>query len=294
MKSPGSWKKQWCQTTVSDLKKGAAADDGIDGSVPLIKLEAMFAPSGDGLTKSTTSDHELSEPAEPVEKEEGDSASTPNVTSDEEVDSHIMLQGTAQLPTDPFQTHMLRVASFWIPATCGVCSTVMLGRNQGFQCEECSIQCCSDCRLHVDLQIPCGSEAARLTAQRTLHNKISVKNILSIVAPDDAFTQNKHGTSRSDGYDGSQQEPSSEENDEETAGIGCFRLDFVKACVFERPLPADSGPNFVYESKLSRALRIGDYYARVSVSGSPKTARTRTLQNTGMPNFGSSEMTFDV
>jgi hypothetical protein len=129
MKSPGLLKKQWCQMTVSDLKKGSAGDDRIDGSVPSIKLEAMFAPSGDGLTKSTTSNHELSEPAEPIEKEEGDLASTPNITSDEEVDSPIMLQGMAQLPMDPFQTHMLSVALFWIPAMCGVCSTVMLGRN---------------------------------------------------------------------------------------------------------------------------------------------------------------------
>jgi hypothetical protein len=292
---------------VPQSNAGAATDSGDGDRIPLIKLEAMFAPSSDGRNRpisaprqeiERTPKDESEAKVNPEKKKEAPPDSTPDVQSEE---VHVLDSSAIQLDTtiaatqvspDSSQPHLLRVVSFWIPATCGVCSTVLFGRNQGFHCEECSIQCCGDCRLHVDLQIPCGSEAARMVAKKSM----SVNNILSIVAPDEDFTQKRHAEISPEDNDSSLQQTSSRpaiETDEKRGGIGCLKLEIVRGCLFGQTLPADADPLVVFGGKSSESLRQSDYYARVSITDSIKTSRTRTLQNTGMPKFGV-EMQFNV
>ena len=122
---------------------------------------------------------------------------------------------------------------------------------------------------------------------------MSVDNILSIVAPDEAFAQKKTEEMTSD--DGSVQSTKSSGFKFTSKGaIGRLKLDFVRACLFDRNMPADSDPHMVFGEKSSQKLRVGDYYARISLLNSHKTARTRTLQSTGMPNFDAAEMQFNV
>jgi hypothetical protein len=301
MKTPGRWKEQWCQTTVPERKTGAGAESGTDNRIPLIKLEAMFAPPSSDSSRDPnygleSKQHE--EATHPKEKEDEHSLPTHNPLSAEALDATIIRPGKTsefQGSSDPSEPHLLRVVSFWIPAACGVCSSVMFGRNTGFRCEECSILCCSDCRLHVDLRIPCGSEAARLVAAKSIQKKISFSNLLSIVAPDEAYTQSRHTDIQSDRNDKllPTSTPSMETGDVR-AGVGCLKLEFIRACLFERHLPAESDPTIIFGGGAPHPVRQGDYYARISIAGSTKTARTRTLQNTGMPKFGSVEMRFNV
>lgn len=327
MKSPGTWKEQWCQTSVQENANGGTDFE----KIPLVKLEAMFAPGNEGrsrlnqstpiprprlkdqpdmtteepeteelLPSSTTSEPNVPEILKSAEEEEveveedAEEDAEEDVNDEEEDDDEKTIEDVNHDETFESQPHLLQVESFWIPATCGVCSKVIYGRNAGFHCEACSIQCCPDCRLHVDLQIPCGSEAARIVAEKSISNKMSVDNILSIVAPDEAFAQKKTEEMTSD--DGSVQSTKSSGFKFTSKGgaIGRLKLDFVRACLFDRNMPADSDPHMVFGEKSSQKLRVGDYYARISLLNSHKTARTRTLQSTGMPNFDAAEMQFNV
>lgn len=187
------------------------------------------------------------------------------------------------------EPHHLRLVSYWVPASCGVCSKVLFGRNNGFHCEECSIECCSDCRLHVDLRLPCGSEAARAVAENIERTKMSLDNILSVVAPDEGFARTKE----------LEEETKSIISERETVAdssnaIGCMKLKFIRAVLRQQVLPSESDPSIVFVETSSESLRQGDYYARISISGSTRTARTPTIQNTGMPKFGSIPMKFYV
>jgi hypothetical protein len=135
-----------------------------------------------------------------------------------------------------------------------------------------------------------------MLAKKSIQNKMSVTNILSIVAPDEAFTQKINAAISPEGNDRSLQKTSNRsaiETDEKRGGIGCLKLEIVRGCLFGQTLPADADPLVVFVEKSSESLRRSDYYARVSITDSIKTARTRTLQNTGMPKFGV-EMQFNV
>jgi hypothetical protein len=237
----------------------------------------------------------------------------------------VMTQQVPMLMNPANKQHHLRVLPFWMPGTCSVCSRIILGRlNNGFHCEICEIYCCSDCRLNVDLQIPCGSETARNIVEHSIQNKLTMGNLLSIVAPVvslDGSAKNNPALNNNDpqrnvGFQKQSTELSSSsmttttapmprlrlvnDFDEKEPGVGCLKLEFVRACLFERPLLAESELTSVTSSLATTGrggagLRRGEYYARVTCSsGTKKTARTRTVQSIGTPNFGSDEMRFNV
>lgn len=213
-----------------------------------------------------------------------------------------------------FDPHFLRSETYWVPATCAVCSRVLFGRNGGFHCEKCEIDCCSDCRLNVDLRVPCGSDLAQDIVANSLQSKISISNLLAVVAPDEAFEQKKimegsihnlseeppksssrapTGVSMTRSPAGSGAAMSSLLN-EGAEGIGRFCLDINSACIFQHMLPAWNDVASFDSSSKKPAVRKGDYYARVSTTDNNKTLRTPTLQNTGMPKFQSVDMNFPL
>jgi hypothetical protein len=295
MQSPGKWQTQWCKSASAELKTESSDDYTVDNRIPLIQVEAMFAPSGaddessvDGLNNKELSLGDLMEQNQ---------ASPRNTSFDESFAAKSVTSATTHAFVNSNKPHLLRLVSFWIPGACSVCSKILVGYSQGFHCEECNIDCCSDCRLNVDLQIPCGSDTARTAVKHSLQNKLSLGNILSVVAPDNVYKQKAivdDDSNAKDSLDPSSPRRLASDMKEQEAGVGCLKLEFVKACLFERPLPAETDPDSVFDRSKKRTLRQGDYYARISLSAGNKTARTRTLQNTASPKFSAGEMRFNV
>jgi hypothetical protein len=314
MKSHNVWKRQWFQAEMKSSTRSSEKSSKLRSV--LINLEAMFAPGPDRpdqsppLDKTELSHSNQVEVVSESEQQEEYSVEIPEETivqvpdncSDKNMDVKLESDEKSQLslPTnsdeksqvtipqllsDKYNPHLLRLVSFWVPTSCAVCSTVLLGKSKGFRCEECEIVCCSDCRLHVDLKIPCGSDAARMAVR----GKMSVNNLLSIVAPDETFHQSRELQAETRSI------VSEKEGIGIDGGIGRLKFTFTKAVLFKQSLPSDTDPEVACKRKGgSDRVRVGDYYARVSISGTTNSGRTPTIQNTGMPKFGSVEMNFLV
>eukprot|EP00934_Nitzschia_sp_Nitz4_P002896 Nitzschia sp. Nitz4//scaffold4_size323378//155410//158685//NITZ4_000662-RA/size323378-processed-gene-0.354-mRNA-1//-1//CDS//3329553405//2886//frame0 len=169
----------------------------------------------------------------------------------------------------------------------------MMGRNSGFCCEDCAITCCNDCRLNVDVEVPCGSDEARLLLQKSIRNKISLTNIMSVVAPDAEYSERKRALQLQDLNESKTNITSFLEGNENLRnGIGQLRVIFVKARLFEQYLPPDVDPEEVFE--VTEPLREGEYYARVTSSADKdKMAKTRPVF-AGTPHFKSKPIVLDV
>jgi len=221
--------------------------------------------------------------------------------------------------------HLLRSESYWTPSRCAVCSKLLVGifkNGRGFRCEVCHIDCCSDCRLHVDLRVPCGSDLASDIVETSFRNKMSPSGLLSHIAPDEAYEQKRQSVLEQEGYDhpvGRKNPTSSIITSKQSLamtgytkgalspmsnkgrkgiksntieGIGRCRFEIVTACLFQQI--TSTWTDNCSEIEMP-PLRKGDYYVRVSMPGSDRSARTPTLQKTGgMPHFRSAEMRFPV
>lgn len=208
--------------------------------------------------------------------------------------------------------HLLRAQTYWAPAKCAVCSKLLMGifRNgSGFRCEVCSIDCCGDCRLHVDLRVPCGSDLASDIVEASFRNKMSASGLLSLMAPDVAYEEKREASKHPLGNTNSVSSiisskqslsmttyaspiPIAGTESSTLEGIGRCRFEISTACLFLQSTKTWNDSSGENEKLL---LRKGDYYVRVSMSGSDRSARTPTLQKTGgMPNFRSAEMRFSI
>lgn len=300
MKSPHQWRQQWCQAETFESKNGNSSGDDF----VLIHLEAVFVPgpaTPDSPPPQLCSDVSSSRTtvvrAEAFQRQEkvfgGIEESSEDISFrniDKAFDPEIPTDSIEpQLTPNVHRPHLLRLESFWVPSRCGVCSKVLFGRHKGFQCEECMIECCRDCHLHVDLQMPCGSDAALIAVASSEHGKLSIHNILSVVAPDESFQRSKD--SKLEG----KSVLSEKESFDTTSGIGSLKLKFIKAAIFKESVPNDADPDVVFAESANARLCRGEYYARVSISNSDKTGRTPTIQKSGMPIFGSVDtMQFSV
>ena len=320
MQSPDTWKSEWCQATMSaPHDSGARKEFKIGSRVPLIHVEAMFSPtlarkdSSNLLVtseeNSASTDIRIFQNDEPADEHRFVIQPPPTVARDSASDdltetSTIKSAGgeVASVATNvpivmnsESKPHHLRIQSFWMPASCHVCARIIVGRK-GFHCEQCGIYCCKDCRLNVDLQLPCGSESARAAVEESIQSKLTVGNLMAIVAPLDASSGNKLPASKPNhieqladvNINGPSPIHRLDDFDEADA-IGRLNLEVIRACLFEQVLPADKDVSTV---DTGIKLRRGDYYARVTCSGTNSTARTRTLQNVGMPKFDADEMRF--
>ena len=203
--------------------------------------------------------------------------------------------------------HLLRAQTYLAPSRCAVCSKILVGiRNgTGYRCETCSIDVCADCRLNVDVMVPCGSELASDIVEASFRNKMSPSGLLSYIAPDEAYEEQQQkmleqeaskpkntiiASKQMAAFDSPLQAAGAEPN--AATGIGRGKFEIIRACIFQQgtSLLDDSG-----QEEENSGLRKGDYYVRVSMSDSDRSARTPTLQKTrGMPNFRSAEMRFSI
>lgn len=332
--SPCVWKTQWCKTSPSDSKSKAGNKYLVENQLPLIQLEAMFMPSGtddehgedqNALQQAATHDSSVNDEDE-FHDTINDEASTVDqfslparqddnsimtgavlqVAGDESFRAPTLRSGatiSTHMTASASKQHLLRIKSFWVPAKCSVCSKVMVGKNSGFRCEVCSLDCCKDCRLNVDIELPCGSDAAAKVVQGSIQNKLSVGQIMNMVAPDESF-QAQEQAEKSDkelaaeDSNGTQYNQLSSMEGSAEEAIGCFKINIMRACVFRSPMAADSDPFDVFDRTNRRDFRTGDYYLRISLDTGSKdklrSSRTHTIQNTATPKFSTGEMRFNV
>jgi hypothetical protein len=334
MAVPNVPRRQWF-AAVAGVKHQAS------DHTPLLELEAVFEPSEMSNSNAqqlapVESETDAAKPPDdgmPVDSiEVGSVASslqeelvtlpTPSVRASHHSHSKLSYNGPSRDENDgvslsqhslargdgrPIATtpHMLRVTSHWTPAACCVCKrSIMSGitKTRAYHCEVCRVDCCGDCRLQVDVQLPCGSDVAARARSDVIQNRLTVANIINTVAPpavandeedpsaeEDATSElheTRKGTSVSNR---SPSVPSSAPID--NSGIGTMSLVFIRALVFEGPLPSDSEPD---ESNKDFPVRKGDYFVRVTPSSGDQAKRTRTMQNTGRPKFDSGEIKFSV
>jgi hypothetical protein len=204
----------------------------------------------------------------------------------------------------PAIPHMLQATSHWTPATCCVCKrSIMSGiaKNRSFHCEVCKVDCCNDCRLQVDVQLPCGSETAERARSDAIQNRLTMENIMNTVAPpvgvngdgksslDDTDAGSRHLSRRTDSI--SKTTRSGLTNTGDPTGIGTIAFDFIRAVVFDKPMSPEIDPESL---KDDIQVKKGDYFIRVTPSSDEVSKRTRTMQNTGRLKFDSGELTFNV
>ncbi|CAJ1956497.1 unnamed protein product [Cylindrotheca closterium] len=215
----------------------------------------------------------------------GDACAGNLVTSNHDAASvSVMSTANNTMYSTQHSTHLLRTMNFWMPSNCAVCQKLLVGRKSGSQCEVCNIDCCFDCRLNVDLRIPCGPSHSK-------RKKGSIESILSFVAPDETFERNRKSLVEETIDEGT---VFNEEDLDFSTGIGYLKLCFLQAAIFKQPVPSDEHPEKVFAVGEKGQLFNGDYYARVSISNSTRKGRTPTVQKSGLPQFRSTRLFFGI
>jgi hypothetical protein len=304
MRHPGEWKKLWCQaettTTAEDSEK----------NTPLILLEAAFFPAEDDdtiLDNATRETFKGKNPSVFNPKFNWDRADSHDESLDGSRHS-LPSRGTAgslsYMLTSKTKPHLLRVQSFWVPANCSVCSKSIIGWKRAYRCEVCSIDCCADCQLQIDLQIPCGSTQAKMAVKASIQSKMTVGNMLATVAPVDESYVKKSAWKQPQwnsriivkkGDIVSHFEGHSENPESAQKGIGVVKINVHHARLFAEPLPPDSDPTIIFEQDSGRVLRQEDLYVRITPKGkNEKSVRTKLVQKSGAPIFDSDEFILNV
>lgn len=167
--------------------------------------------------------------------------------------------------------HLFQKVSYKMtPATCCSCQKPINWRT-AFQCELCKIDCCQDCRVQVDLSVPCGSQKAKQLAAAAIQNKFTVDNVLNIIAPTDHLPAVASPNVSP---------VNSAKQVSVTGSIGKLKLQLLQAYVLVDSISALADPQQVLEKEL---YRPGDYYVRIHGT---ETVRTRTIQQSnGQPNL---------
>ena len=309
MRCPGKWSRQWFLAEMQDAK--ASSDSKLFGEdqTTMVEVEAVFEPDGQTLGSSFLSigQHHQADDDDEDEETETEEA-TPNDSSSNFIGAKTETDPSMEVPSvkaddddvvPPKKPHLLRVKKFWKPASCAQCSASLLGwRRTSFRCEACGLDCCSDCRLHLDVQIPCGSAKAIAIVGKAIQNKLTVSKFLQAMAPvDETYEQKKRevdsGTVDGDSSLADTRTETLTTQRAERTRIGVLKMSVVRACVFRDPLPAISEPEEVHDNK--GELRPGDYYVRVCRTGTEGSSRTRTIPSAGQLQFEeSSEMRLDV
>jgi hypothetical protein len=200
------------------------------------------------------------------------------------------------------EPHLLRAENYWMPTLkCAVCSRTLFGRKGGFRCEACNLDVCGDCRLNVDIRVPCRSNLAKQFVAESKGNQVNLSKILSIIAPDDMFEEKRikeesqHDNTKdlvpsTIGTGTGWNRLSTTLGEDAEKSIGVLRLEIIRACIYEQNLSSYQLLLDASGSKSMPDVRVGDYYVRVSTTGSDKSTRTPTIQNTGIPNFQATEI----
>jgi hypothetical protein len=312
MQFPVRIHQQWFTTTLADSQ---ASIEGVYEK-PLVELEAMFEPIGvhtfenedvKGISIPVSTDDNFTPPGLDVEAIDFSVASSSNFKvmkmADERTHSDVSIsmnssfkgEGKAAMTTP----HLLRVKTYRRPAVCCVCNKSIMSSFRtvkAFRCEVCEVDCCSDCQLQVDSQLPCGSYSAIKAKDNAIQNRLTVGNIMKVVAPDESFSKLRdesiHNGLHTSSLESVESQVVSVTEDAEI-GIGSMKFKFVRACVFSESLPADGDASSMLD-KMDLGVKTGDYYVRVCWNVDTRTIRTRTVQSSGRPRFDTGELFFNV
>jgi hypothetical protein len=321
MMEPNVPKRQWFATSVDVSEK-----------TPLIEVQAMFEPSTPELD-GTVRENEGEDAIEMATERDTNGQSTTggddatdhgSISTDNETVS--LAQQTLQssigeslvhdrLHNDAMsylssptrrkrvlvaKQHLLQVTTFRTPANCCICGNSLMSgpllvwKRLALRCEECKVDCCEDCRLRVDIQLPCGSELAKRAVSEAIQSRLSLEKLLSVIAPVEDISKLANFKSAAGSLPKAPIDAASVGTER---GIGALKLNFVRAHVWAEPLPADFDSSTLVseDSGKERRLRPGDYYIRVTQSGSDKSVRTPTIQQSnGRPTLEYGEMRFLV
>lgn len=316
MCSPSIWKKKWISADSYVDHHGNldsnASGEGIDKE-PLVLIEACFQPSHKMYqTQGSSSvnrickevnrrgsigdDDALIIPSSPVPEKEKNYRAESGRIERKMTDEGFLERPSGGASSSP---HLFRVYPFWAPAYCSICSCLITGwRVKAYRCEICDIDCCSECQLRANLQLPCGSSEAQKAVSEAFQTKFSVNKILSVVAPEQRFVgQNKHGDKNFENQDVQVTIADSSQIAPLFSGIGTINLRLIRASIFDKPISPESDINNADEVNIRGGSkgRAGDYYVRVSWTGSgKKSLRTETIYQTSKPLFDGKGMIFDV
>ncbi len=305
MRQPNEFRRRWCVADHNSPKSQSKSqktnnydeieenhDDNKSALHPIILIEASFEPTefGGGNSTSKNSNPVINTTPQlsaQVTNEEL-SVATRERTDTLECETLASLDSLTnkRLQKKP---HLFRVHSDWRPTYCTLCSS-MIFRN-GYQCEVCKLDCCTDCQLRVDVELPCGSHAAVMAVEQMSKSKLTISKIVSIIAPikesSEIVDESKPMTVSI---------PATSTNEEAILrtvvwndGVGILKLRIIKACLFQRSFPPESELSYILKNS-DRWLRRGDYYARVSWTDSKETKRTKAVFQTAKPRFDSDEM----
>jgi hypothetical protein len=176
----------------------------------------------------------------------------------------------------------------------GLVVVVVVWKRIAWRCEACSVDCCNDCRLQVDVQLPCGSDAAMAAVKDAIQNRMTVEKLLNAVAPmdDKRLQQQQHKkdtsttnlaattttttTSTTAIASDAKQIPmaltAASPLGTKTAttttiaieshllerGIGTMKLEFIRPHVLVEHLPAETDPGIILLNRDSVRVRPGD------------------------------------
>ena len=130
--------------------------------------------------------------------------------------------------------------------------------------------------------------------KKSIQSKLTIHNILGVVAPVERSFNEKLEKERGDPSYQRKHSLAAVDSENGERGIGKMKMVFVRAHLLKDALPIETNLQDGVDEK-GENFRPGDYYVRVSWTGSQKTTRTRTiLQSTGHPTFDSGEMLFNV
>ena len=300
MNEPGIWKKQWCQTIPSQKVNDSDGYLEAEERVPLILVEAMFVPAGTEDDINADESTEVEEPQDDVSVEAPSStgvcSASPSTIRSRKTGGASVGTGGSYILSQRNKSHLLRIQSLWVPAACAVCNSVIVGWKSAYRCEACNIDCCKDCQLQVDLQMPCGSREAAASVAASFHNKLTVQNIMNVMAPWDETTRKTESLHESSLVSKSASVHTTDANGAAESnlrgGIGTLQVHISRAHVFEKTLHPETAPNDVFREG---TVKRGDYYVRLtSNEPEPQSRRTRTIQNSGVPHFDSEQLEFNV
>jgi len=300
--NPNQTKRKWFIGKVSEAQERESTSLRAD-LIPLVEMEAMFEPSLDSEAQGgTTTSMSLDVPIDIVE------VPTDNYGLDSIEEESTVVQPKLKLPSLPsssrgeeasymtpafsiqsqrkLKRHLLRLKTFRRPASCCVCHRSIMStlwKQKSFRCEECHVDCCADCTLQVDVKLPCGSDLAKEAVAESIQDRLSLDKILRVVAPVDPSMEVRQAT-----VDDSL--PSIQDTME---AVGTLSLVFVRSLVLQTSVGPESERLEILQLEHS-GFREGDYYMRLTRTGSGDTVRTQTVQNTGRPKFESEEFQLKV
>lgn len=197
------------------------------------------------------------------------------------------------------KAHLFRIRSYWAPAYCSLCSALLTLKG-GYRCEKssCSLDCCADCLLSIDVRLPCGSLDARRVVENSVQSKMAIGRLLQVVAPlGNRETTSKSTTNVADQGPIPQQAQHESIMTQDTSmsiidaskeiisGIGILKLRIERAVLFRDKYAPEAYLEDILSTSNLETKEGGDHYVRVSWDNGKECIRTRTVHQTAKPNF---------